>query len=400
MMGTKETAAVLKLADQLNARLWLVGDDKQHKIPSRGSPFELLKTDAGIAPARVAKILRQRGAYKKTVLLARDKPAEALSQSQAMGWVREVADCERYQLLAADYLEAVKPERKRGKLTEPTALVIAPTHAEGAKVQAAIREGLKAQGRLGEEREFLQLTNRHLTEAERSDRYSYVAGDVVQFTQNAKGHRRGERLAIIEGQEPPAQLAPRFQVYRPRTVKIAVGDRLRLTANGSTKAGRRLNNGELLTVAGFTKAGDVVDHRGWVLPKDWGHWQLGYVTTSVSAQSRTVDRVLIAMGQDSLPAINREQMYVSLSRGKEWARLYTGDTKALLHGVQKADVHVSATELARLREAQTKRQSRLMNHVWRTRRHEQMARPPMDIGPQIDRSRQPALERSMVVYER
>ncbi len=398
MMGTKETAAVMKLAGELNARLWLVGDDKQHKIPTRGSPFDLLQKDAGIVPARVARILRQAGAYKKAVLLARDRPAEALDQLQAMGWVREVGDDQRYKLLAADYLEAVKPERKRGKTVEPTALVIAPTHAEGAKVSAAIREGLKEQGRLGEEREFLQLTNRHLTQAERSDRYSYLAGDVLQFTQNAKGHQRGERLAVIEGQEPPAHLAERFQVYRPGTLKVAGGDRLRLTANGSTKDGHRLNNGELLTVSGFTKAGDVMDHRGWVLPKDWGHWQMGYVTTSVSAQSRTVDRVLIAMGSESLPAINREQMYVSLSRGKEWARLYTGDAKALVHGVQKADVHVSATELARLRETQRKQRGRLLHHVWRTRRREEMARPRVGINRPIDKSRQPGLEKSMA-YE-
>jgi hypothetical protein len=313
--------------------------------------------------------------------------------------VREVADGERYKLLAADYVEAARPYRKKGREVHPECLVIAPTHSEGARVTAAIRDTLRSEGRLGEERELLQLTNLHLTEAQRRDVQSYQEGDVLQFTQNAKGHRRGERLTVLAGQPPPAELAARFQVYRPGTLKIAVGDRLRLTANGSTKDGHRLNNGELLTVAGFTKAGDLVDHRGWVLPKDWGHWQHGYVTTSVSAQSRTVHRVLIAMGQESLPAINREQMYVSLSRGKEWARLYTGDAKALVQGVQKSDVQVSATELARLRAAQVKRRGRLLHHVLRLRHYEDMERPRADLGPQIDMAQQAALERRMV-YER
>lgn len=397
MMGTRETVALFRLAERLHARLWLVGDEKQHKIPSRGSPFELLQKDAGITPARVAKILRQRGAYKKAVLLARDKPGEALERLEAMGWVREVKDIGRYGVLAADYLEAVKPFGKNGRGRQPTALVIAPTNAEGAKVQAAIRQGLKAKGTLGEEREFLQLANRHLTEAERRDGHSYLPGDVLQFTQNAKGHRRGQRLTVDDGQAVPAALAERFQVYRPGVLRFAAGDRLRLTASGVTKDFHRLNNGELLTVAGFTNAGDVVDHRGWVLPKDWGHWQLGYVTTSVSAQSQTVDRVLIAMGAESLPAINREQMYVSLSRGREWARVYTGDAKALIQGVQKSEVRISATELARLRDKQRKHRRRLLHHVLRMGRQEEIARSGERL--QIDRSRQPALERSMA-YER
>lgn len=392
MMGTKETAAVLKLADQLGARLWLAGDNKQHKVPARGSPFDLLQTDAGLVPARVAKVLRQRGAYKRTVLLARDRPAAALAQLEAMGWIREVPDGERYQLLAKDYLDTVRPERKGGHSVEASCLVIAPTWAEAAKVTAAIREGLKAEGRLGEERTFLQLTNRHLTEAERRDPHCYLADDVIQFTQNAKGHRRGDRRTATAENTPPTHLAARFQVYRPGTVHFAVGDRLRLTASGTTKDGHRLDNGELLTVAGFTKTGDVVDHRGWVLPQDWGHWQSGYVTTSVSAQSRTVDRVLIAMGQESLPAINREQLYVSLSRGREWARVYTEDLQALARGVQKTETQVSATELQRRRASQARHRGRLLKHVWRMQRYENERRP--DTGPHIDRVRETALERS------
>ena len=53
MAGTKDMAKLAGLAKELDARLWLVGDDKQHKSVARGSPFELLQGKASIRPARI-----------------------------------------------------------------------------------------------------------------------------------------------------------------------------------------------------------------------------------------------------------------------------------------------------------------------------------------------------------
>jgi ATP-dependent exoDNAse (exonuclease V) alpha subunit len=44
---------------------------------------------------------------------------------------------------------------------------------------------------------------------------------------------------------------------------------------------------------------------------------LGYVDTSYSSQGMTVDRVFIDAGNESLPATNQHQWYVSASRGRE-----------------------------------------------------------------------------------
>ena len=56
--------------------------------------------------------------------------------------------------------------------------------------------------------------------------------------------------------------------------------------------------------------------------KEFGHLAHGYVTTSHASQGKTVDRVLIAMGSESRPAINAEQFYVSVSRGRDQATVY------------------------------------------------------------------------------
>ena len=389
-LGTKDTATLLTLARELDARVWLVGDDKQHKSVARGEPFALLQKKAGLQPMRITEVMRQRGEYRQAVELIRDQPRAGFDRLCEMGWVQEIPTEERYQRLAADYVEATRPANGGSK--EVTALIIAPTHAEGARVTAEVRNRLRADGRLKKEDEFERLVPLHLTEAQRRDPRNYQPGDVLQFEQNAPGHRRGSRLVVRDAEELPLAQAGRFQVYRPEVLRVAVGDRLRLTHNGTTKPGQRLNNGEILTVRGFSASGDVVDQRGWGVPREFGHISHGYVTTSVSAQSRTVDRVLVAMGTQSLPAVSREQFYVSLSRARDWAKIYTDDRDALRQAVGRCDERVSATEVGARRRDRPER--------WNRRRHvmflqrlvaNEQARHLLV----VDRSRQPVAEKSL-----
>ena len=82
-----------------------------------------------------------------------------------------------------------------------TALVVAPTHAEGEKVAGCIRDLLKKDGKLGEEREVYTLRNLHWTEAEKADPLMYETGQVVEFVQNMPGVTKGERFTVIRGEK-------------------------------------------------------------------------------------------------------------------------------------------------------------------------------------------------------
>jgi hypothetical protein len=57
----------------------------------------------------------------------------------------------------------------------------------------------------------------------------------------------------------------RFQVYESRRVSLAPGDMIRITQNGFTRDRKRLNNGDLKQIKGFTKQGDVELSNGWVV---------------------------------------------------------------------------------------------------------------------------------------
>ena len=56
--------------------------------------------------------------------------------------------------------------------------------------------------------------------------------------------------------------------------------------------------------------------------------------TSFGSQGRTVQRVILAVAESSLPAANQEQMYVGASRAKQLMTLYTDQKAAVRSAVQ------------------------------------------------------------------
>jgi conjugative relaxase-like TrwC/TraI family protein len=345
-LGTREMMQVSAIADRLGARVLLVGDRRQHRSVTAGEPLKLLEEAAGLKVAEVTEILRQRGDYKKAAkALSEGRTAEAFEELDKVGWISEVDDSKRYRELAAAYLAAVVERKRDGR--HKTALVVSPTHAEADRITGAVRAGLKKQEKLDEERIVNTWVSGHLTDAEKADRTQYDPGDMLQFHQNAPGYVKGSRLIVGAKVQPPTELANQFEVYRPLPLALAVGDRVRITAGGKTRGGKhRLNNGSLFTVEGFTKRGDIVVDRGWVIDRDFGHLTHGYVVTSHASQGVTVDKVFVAMSSQSFPATNHRTAYVAVTRGKEQAQIFTDDKDELLKAVSRPDDPLSATEIA------------------------------------------------------
>ncbi len=315
-LGTRDMLRVFEMAESVGARVLLVGDRRQHRSVTAGEPLKLLEQKAGLRVAEVTEILRQQGDYKKAAkALSEGRAGEALVELDKLGWIKEVADEERYTELATAYLSAAAEKKRDG--SPKSALVLSPTWAESHRITDAIRDGLKAQGKLSKERIVAAWVPTHLTDAEKSDATQYDAGDMIQVHQNAKGYTKGARLIVGEGATPPVELANRFELYHPTQLALAIGDRIRVTAGGKTKDGKhKLSNGALLTVEGFTKRGDVVVDHGWVIDRDFGHVAHGYCITSHAAQGVTVDKVFIGMSSESFGATNQRTGYVAITRGK------------------------------------------------------------------------------------
>jgi hypothetical protein len=303
--------------------------------------LRLLEREAGVKPAQVSSIQRQQGQYKAAVTaLAQGDMLEGFDWLDKLGWVHELGDDIRDGRIAYDYAEAMEGG--------DAVLMVCPTHREAEHLTEAIRRQRRLRGQIAkEDHSVTRLKPLHWTEAERADAAFYQPGDVIVFHQNAPGHRKGERIA--GGERPDAELlkqAERFSVYRREEMSVAAGDLIRVTANGKTKDGKhRLNNGAVYSVAKFTGRGDLQLANGWVIDRDFGHLAYGYVTTSHASQGRTVDRVLIAESAESFPAASREQFYVSVSRGRKQASIYTDDRIALRQVIQESSAKLTASDL-------------------------------------------------------
>jgi conjugative relaxase-like TrwC/TraI family protein len=360
LVSSKDVRRLMEVAKKNGNRVILSGDYTQHASVEAGDAFRLLEKEAGVRLARLTEIRRQTDpGYRKAVEAISQGTGKAAQKGfdalDKMGCVVEASGEERHQMLVDDYLKAQDDGR--------SALIIAPTHSEGQKLTDELRQTLKERGAIGKERTFITRRSTGWTDAQKGDIRNYEPGMVVEFHQNAKGFTRGEKAAVKHGggglvlqkqdgteAAVPLDKTDRFEVYRTREVAIGRGDRIRITRNGEAKVdgqakGARLNNGDIFTVEGFTKEGDVRLEKGKLLPKDWGHMTMGYVDTSYSSQGKTVDRVFIATGDESLPAANQQQWYVSASRGRELCKLYVDSKQDVRDAIARTGQRLSAVEL-------------------------------------------------------
>lgn len=402
LLGTKTMAALFRVADGLDARVILSGDPRQHRSVERGDPLRLFQTYAGIKPARVEEILRQRGLYKSAVRHFSDgNLLKGFDSLEKLGFVHEMNQKECHRHIAWNYanvLEQHKAKARDVRQKKFTAIVIAPTHAEGSQVTTAIRQELKRRGMLrGDGQSFDRLENLRLTDAEKATAGVYEKGLIVQFHENVPGFKAGQRYIVL-GHMPgigvtvgvaspsptqattvggvlrsavaasvvalgtahtlPLDRADAFTVYRRHddATELCVGDSIRITANGRTAGDPKslirglrphaLNNGATYQVARFSH-GDIILSNGWRVGLDFGHFTHGYCTTSHASQGKSPDCVFVAASTNSFGAVSAEQCYVSVSRGKHEAHIFTDDKAGLRRHIERHSEKLAAVDLCR-----------------------------------------------------
>jgi conjugative relaxase-like TrwC/TraI family protein len=353
LAGIRQIDAVFAEAKKLDARVILQGDRKQHASVDRGSVFRVLEEFAGLPVARLTEIWRQTdNGYKRAVAaIARGDILGGYDILNELGWIQQTPVFDHNGPLVEEYMAAIGEKKPSGG--PASVLVVAPSHKEREEITQALRERLRAEKLIGQEdHTFKTLTPLAWTEAERGDlEHRYEGTEILQFVRNSGSYRAGQRVAATEYR--PKQAKPEhFAVYAPGEIQLAEGDTIRITANGRDKTGKHeLNNGSTYRIAGFTGDGEIKLPNGWVLDKDFGHFTNGLVVTSYASQGRTVDRVLIAMGHESQPAISAEQFYTSVSRARQKATIFTNISPTLLReAIQRGDPRLSATELMQATE--------------------------------------------------
>jgi conjugative relaxase-like TrwC/TraI family protein len=364
LLGTKDMTALLKIATEQNARLILGGDTRQHASVVRGDALRILNTVGGITSAEVSKIYRQKNIdYKEAVnALSKGDVGSGFNKLDAAGFITEIDPLHGRAAMVNDYVAAIKD----GK----SVLMVSPTHAQGEDATADIRTKLREEMLIGKKEITIpKLVNANLTAAQRADYRSYAAGQIIQFEQNTKDFTRGGRFKVHSVDENavsvvdehgttrqlPFDQARAFAVYEERKLPLSHGDKVMVTHNGFDAAGKRLNNGQLLEVTKVTKNGDVhlaaPDGKAvYQVAQDFGHLNHAYCVTSHASQGKTVDEVFIYQPAATFPATDAKQFYVSVSRGRDKAHIYTDNKAELLTHASDLGDRQSALELVRKRE--------------------------------------------------
>jgi len=338
-----------RLFDYANdARIILSGDTGQHASVARGDALRILERHSDFKSGQLTAIRRQRkAAYRKAVELAAQKrTVEAFAQLERMGAVAEFSGDKLHGSAAKSYLKALNENK--------SALLVAPTWNEIEAVTEKVRATLKTSGRLaGEEKEFQVFDSLSWTEAQKRDARQYRPGMAIHFHRRGHGFEKGETVAVVsvendslkvqhlDGSENIFLLGAGIacEVGEKRKLKVAAGDKLLLQSNWQKK----FVNGELVEVKAVQ--GDcVLLADGRVIPAEYRTFTHGYAVTSHAAQGKTVDEVLLVASSRSLPAINQEQFYVSISRGRERCQVFTDDAEMLRSHVTHSSARLAAVE--------------------------------------------------------
>src|SRR5665213_2603139 len=335
-----------------DARIILSGDSGQHASVARGDALRILERHSNFKSGQLTAIRRQRKAeYRKAVELAAQKrTVEAFAQLERMAAITELAGDELHGSAAKSYLKALAESK--------SVLLVAPTWAEIEAVTEKVRAELKSSGRLAlEEKEFQVFDSLSWTEAQKRDARQYRPGMVIRFHRRGHGFEKGETVAVVaaandslkvqhaDGSEnifPLGAGFASFDVGEKRKLKVAADDKLLLQAN-AVAVRKHFVNGELVEVKAV-QGDSILLADGRVIPADYRTFTHGYAVTSHAAQGKTVDEVLLVASSRSLPAINQEQFYVSISRGCERCQIFTDDSDLLRSHITRSSARLAAVE--------------------------------------------------------
>ena len=349
LAGTAQARALLRIAERLEvARLVLVGDSRQLRGVEAGQPFRQMQ-DAGMAVAEMDELRRQHNPDLRAAVedMIEGEPGAALER---LGSNLQEVPAEEIAPVAAALWLRLSPEARAG-----TALLV-PTRALRAEVEAAVREGLEAEGALGGgSMEIETLVPLSLTRAETGDPRNWREGDVALFNRDMKHYRiarddactvmevEEDRVRLAHGDGRPRHLKPggelryRLDLFEAKTLRIREGEQLRWTRNDRERA---LANGDRLEVLETGETAlrmRLADGREMTFARDdpqLRHLAYAYASTVHAAQGQTHDRVIAVLDTGAGPLVNQQTLYVQLSRAREQAVVLTDNREQLVETLE------------------------------------------------------------------
>ena len=265
MVGSRQMDRVLAAAEQVGAKVVLVGDPEQLQAIEAGAAFRALAERHGAS--EITEVRRQREGWQRdaTRELATGRTQAALERYEGAGMVQGHQSHEEARRAVVEGWGA-RREAVQAEGREESAIILAHTRADVAELNQLARRWMRQAGELGEDQ---------AVQTGRGER-AFAAGERVMFLRNERsmGVKNGT-LGTIEEIE-----SGRLQV--------------------------RLDGPERRQVAFEVKDYADLDH--------------GYASTIHKAQGVTVDRAHVL----ATPGLDRHAAYVALTRHRDGVELHYG----------------------------------------------------------------------------
>jgi len=356
---------LLSMIQTVKGRVILSGDTHQHGAVEASDALRAIEQYSGLGYAELTNIRRQNpGAaknqserrwleqYKLAVNEAQQgKLGASFDRLDKQGAVVACTLADQQEKLTEHFLELFKNQQ--------STVVVSQSWSEIHKVNEQVRLGLKARKLIGEaESAVTALERQDLTDAQKRDKRFYQPDSILVFNRPTTGFKSGsmgklcgitDKHLLIEADHRirpvPFKELNKITVCQPKEITLSTGDRLQLKANAQSKDGRRLANGELVTVKEMHADGRIALNDGRVLPKNYRQFVRGYAVTSYAAQGKTVDYVLFS---DSAvkAATNEQQWYVTISRGRKGVKVFTADKIQLRQNITHSGHRTLALDMA------------------------------------------------------
>jgi len=318
------------------------------------------------------EIVRQRDPALKHAVdqLARGEVQEALADLQKQGRVHEIADRqERIAAVAKAFVER----------SEET-LVVSPDNKSHRELNEVIHRELQTAGKVADEEHSLRVlvSRQEMTGADRQWAAQYDVGDIVRYSRGSEavGIDAGEyatvrgvdadqnRLTVEKSDGEQLSYDPRrlhgVSVYKEDSRDFSEGDRVQFTAPYREES---IANRELGTVQQIDSEGNLqirLDSGRDVQfsMEDHPHLDYGYAVTSHSSQGLTADRVLVHVDTEAAHEnlVNARLGYVSVSRARDDAQIYTNDAASLSEALSREVSKPSALDAEANTDANQSRQ--------------------------------------------
>jgi conjugative relaxase-like TrwC/TraI family protein len=343
LASTRQVNEFLRRLEQQD-RVILAGDTRQHQGVEAGRPFQQLQ-EAGMQTAHLDEIIRQKDPALKQAVeqLAHGHVHEAMDNLRQQGRVHEIPNREeRLEAIAKAYAE--QPNRT---------LVVSPDNRSRQEINERIHRELQSRGPVEEQehRMSVLVPRQDMTGADRQWAVQYAPGDILRYTRgsHAVGVQSGEYLHVTSVDREQNLLTverhngqhltydPRrlhgVSVYREAERDFSTGDRVQFTAPYREQhiANRQLGTVEQIDAQRNVQVRLDSGQQVQFNLREHQHVDYGYAVTSHSSQGATADHVLVHVDTEQAhdQLINARLAYVSVSRGRYDAQIYTNDAKKL-----------------------------------------------------------------------